>query len=55
MREEIRSKLADPEFRAGQPNAFRDYVIPQLERLGIISERTAPKYRELGFDVSAAA
>ena len=54
-REEIRTKLADPEFRAGRPDAFRDYVVPQLERLGIISERTAPKYRELGFEVSVAA
>ena len=53
-REEIRAKLRDPEFRKGRPDAFRDYVIPQLERLEIISERTAPKYRQLGFDVEAA-
>ena len=53
-REEIRAKLRDPEFRKGRPDAFRDYVLPQLERLGIISERTAPKYRRLGFDVVAA-
>jgi hypothetical protein len=45
---EMRQKLSDPAFRASQPNAFRDYVMPQLLKLGIISERTAPKYRELG-------
>ncbi len=43
--------MADPEFRAAMPNPFRDYVMPQLTRLGIITERTAPKYRELGFEV----
>lgn len=48
---EIRVKLADPEFRAAQPDPFRDYVLPQLTRLGIITERTAPRYRELGFSL----
>jgi len=48
---ELGQKIADPEFRARQPDAFRDYVMPQLTRLGIITERTAPKYRALGFAV----
>ncbi|MBW2281147.1 MAG: ferritin-like domain-containing protein [Deltaproteobacteria bacterium] len=48
---EMIEKLQDPEFQARQPDAFRDYVMPQLTRLGIITERTAPKYRELGFQV----
>ena len=45
---EMREKFSDPAFRAAQPSPFRDYVMPQLEKLGIITERTAPKYRELG-------
>jgi hypothetical protein len=48
---EMMQKIRDPEFLAKQPDAFRDYVMPQLTRLGIITERTAPKYRELGFEV----
>ena len=48
---ELMVKIQDPEFLAKQPDAFRDYVMPQLTRLGIITERTAPKYRELGFEV----
>ncbi|MCP4007694.1 MAG: ferritin-like domain-containing protein [bacterium] len=48
---ELTGKMADPEFVAKQPDAFRDYVMPQLNRLGIITDRTAPKYRELGFEV----
>ncbi|MEN8184907.1 MAG: ferritin-like domain-containing protein [Myxococcota bacterium] len=50
-RRELATKWGDPVFRAQQPNAFRDYVLPQLGRLGIITERTAPKYRELGFEL----
>ena len=45
---EMREKFSDPAFRAAQPSPFRDYVMPQLEKLGIITERTAPKYREIG-------
>ncbi len=45
---EIREKFSDPAFRARQPSAFRDYVMPQLLKLGIVTERTGPKYRELG-------
>ena len=48
---EIEAKLRDPEFVAAQPDPFRDYVLPQLVRLGIITERTAPRYRALGFEV----
>jgi hypothetical protein len=48
---ELLQKLRDPAFTAAQPDAFRDYVMPQLTRLGIITDRTAPKYRELGFAV----
>ncbi|MEB2346244.1 MAG: ferritin-like domain-containing protein [Deltaproteobacteria bacterium] len=45
---EFRQKFSDPAFRARQPSPFRDYVIPQLQKLGLITERTAPKYREIG-------
>ena len=48
---EIREKLKDPEFRAGRPSPFRDHVVPQLQRIDLITERTAPQYRELGFEV----
>ncbi|MEB2345811.1 MAG: ferritin-like domain-containing protein [Deltaproteobacteria bacterium] len=48
---EIQAKIADAEFMASQPDPFRDYVMPQLTRLGIITDRTAPRYRELGFEV----
>ena len=48
---EMMEKIKDPEFQAKQPDAFRDYVMPQLTRLGIITDRTAPKYREIGFAV----
>ena len=51
-REEMQAKMQDPEFRRRQPNTFQEYVIPQLERLGLITERTAPKYREMGLEVS---
>ena len=48
---EAREKFSDPEFRQRQPNVFRDYVVPQLQRIDLITERTAPRYRELGFEV----
>ncbi len=48
---ETREKVRSKEFRASRPNAFRDYVIPQLQRIDLITERTAPQYRELGFEV----
>lgn len=48
---EMREKLSDPEFRARQPNVFRDQVLPQLQRIDLITEWTASKYRELDFEV----
>jgi hypothetical protein len=45
---ELQQKFSDPVFRASQPSPFRDYVMPQLLKLGLITERTEPKYRELG-------
>ncbi|MCP5057013.1 MAG: ferritin-like domain-containing protein [bacterium] len=48
---EIREKFSEPGFRASRPDAFRDYVIPQLTRIDLITDRTAPQYRELGFEV----
>ena len=45
--EELQEKFLDPAFRARQPNPFRDYVIPQLQRLDLITDRTAPAYREM--------
>ena len=48
---ELQAKFSDPAFRRSQPNTFQEYVIPQLKRLDLISERTAPGYRELGLEV----
>jgi hypothetical protein len=45
---EIISRMADPEFVKAQPNPFRDYAYPQLERVGLITDRTRAKYREVG-------
>ncbi len=45
--QEMQEKFADPAFRATQPNPFRDYVIPQLNRLGLITKRTASGYKEM--------
>jgi hypothetical protein len=45
---EIISRMSDPEFIKSQPNPFRDYAYPQLERVGVITERTRPKYRAVG-------
>ncbi|MBW2243763.1 MAG: ferritin-like domain-containing protein [Deltaproteobacteria bacterium] len=49
--EELRERFRDPKQRANRPNAFRQYVIPQLQRIDLITERTAPNYRKLGFEV----
>jgi len=46
--QELQEKFTDPEFVARQPNPFKEYVVPQLDRLGLITERTAPQYREMG-------
>ena len=46
--QEMQEKFSDPEFVAKQPNPFKQYVIPQLDRLGLITERTAQGYRDMG-------
>ncbi|MBW2288990.1 MAG: ferritin-like domain-containing protein [Deltaproteobacteria bacterium] len=46
--EEMQTKYADPEFVASQPNPFKMYAVPQLDRLGLITDRTAPAYRAMG-------
>jgi hypothetical protein len=48
---EVAEKVVDGEFMAKQPDPFRDHVVPQLQRIGLITERTAPKYRELHFSL----
>jgi hypothetical protein len=44
---ELAEKLGDPELFASRPDPIRDYVVPQLHRIGLVTDRTAPKYREL--------
>jgi hypothetical protein len=44
---ELKEKFSDPEFRRAQPNPFREYVVPQLHRVGLITERTGPRYQEM--------
>ncbi len=46
--DEIASRFRDPEFVKAQPNPSRDYAYPQLERVGLITDRTFSKYREAG-------
>jgi hypothetical protein len=45
------AKLGTPEARAERFNPFQEYVIPQLKRIDLITERTAPGYAELGLAV----
>ncbi len=45
---EMLSRMSDPEFVKAQPNPFRDYAYPQLERVGLLTERTLSKYRDAG-------
>ena len=33
------------------PGCSNDHVVPQLQRVGLVTDRVAPGYRELGFDV----
>ncbi len=47
---EIQEKFGDPAFLANRPNPFEDYVVPQLERIDLITARTAPRYRALHLD-----
>jgi len=49
--EEATAKFSDPVFLAAQPDPIRDHVIPQLQRIDLITDRTAPLYRELGFEI----
>jgi hypothetical protein len=46
--DEMVSRFRDPEFVKAQPNPFRDYAYPQLERVGLLTERTLSKYRDAG-------
>jgi len=46
--QEMVSRFRDPEFVKAQPNPFRDYAYPQLNRIGLLTERTLSKYREAG-------
>jgi len=46
--DEILARMRDPEALRAMPNPFRDYAYPQLERIGLITERTFSKYREVG-------
>lgn len=45
---EILSRMRDPEAVRAQPNPFRDYAYPQLERIGLITDRTRSKYLAVG-------
>ena len=45
---EIVSRMSDPEALKAQPNPFRDHAYPQLERIGLITDRTRHKYQEVG-------
>ncbi len=46
--DEILSRMSDPEALKALPNPFRDYAYPQLERIGLITDRTRSKYDEVG-------
>ena len=46
--DEAASRMRDPEFVKAQPNPFRDYAYPQLERVGLITDRTLSKYQQAG-------
>lgn len=49
--DEMLSRMSDPEYVKAQPNPFRDYAFPQLDRIGLITERTLSKYRDAGLAV----
>ena len=48
---EVIEKFQDPEFIASQPDPIRNHVLPQLNRINLITDRTAQQYRDLGFTV----
>ncbi len=45
---ELKEKFADPKVLAERPNPVRDYVVPQLNRIGLITERSEQRYRDAG-------
>jgi hypothetical protein len=45
---EMMSRMSDPEFVKAQPNPFRDYAYPQLQRIGLLTDRTLSKYVDAG-------
>ncbi len=48
---EMQEKFSDPKAFASRPSPIRDYVVPNLQRIGLITERTAANYRDLGMEV----
>ena len=50
---EMQEKFRDPERRARmrQPNTFQDFLAPNLQRIGLITERTVDQYREFGLEL----
>jgi hypothetical protein len=48
---EMQEKFSDPKTLASRPNPVRDYVVPNLRRIGLVTDRTASNYRELGMEV----
>ncbi len=50
---EMQEKFKDPERRARmrQPNTFQDYLAPNLQRIGLITERTVDQYRAFGLEL----
>src|SRR5262249_2069876 len=47
------SVINSPTVKAFNSFLFRDNLMPRLERLGLISERIAPRHREVGLSLSA--
>ncbi len=45
---EMVERDADREFTASLPNPIRDHTMKNLRRLGLVSERTAPRYVAMG-------
>ncbi len=38
---------ADPDLRAAGTNPIKQYAIPNLERLGLVNDRTRPRFAEM--------
>ena len=45
--QQMQERFGNPAFFANRPNPLRDYVVPQLRRIDLISDRTAARYRAL--------